>query len=328
MDKKDRLKELASNVEADYSLWKIISVVAFTCLAAAAFGIFLALGIVGGIAGTGLLFLSCLVMQALLIKGLGRFALGAVFESIAMVAPIIFLDRAFPIVPLAFAAVIAFLAFVWAQLSARDALENELKVRFLKISKAVLPKSFTAVAIVMAVVYGFAFKKETLFSAEFIDPMVGAVSPVVGYFVPDFKIDMSARDFLAVSAKQSLAKNGVIDFNVMPEKLRNQVIDKTVESSKKALEDSFGVTIDLTKSFRDNVRSVLADRLRVIVDKLPAYLVSLAVALVIFLLVKAVGFLVYWIVAFFAFVMYQVLLSTGFAEVMLEPRSREIVLMK
>jgi len=328
MDKKDRLKELASNIEADYSVWKIIVVIAFTCIAAGSFGIFLGSGIAGGVAGAGLLFLSCLVMQALLIKGLGRFAVGALFESVAMVAPIFIINKEFPLIPLAFAALVSFLAFIWAQLSARDTLENELKVRFLKISKAVLPKSFTAVAIVIAVVYGFSFEKSTLFSPEFLDPIINTASPVVGYFVPGFSPDMSARDFLAVSAKQSLAKSNVIDFNVMPEKLRNQLIDKTVEGSQKALEDSFGVTVDLTKSFKENVRTISIDRLQVIVSQIPVYLISLAVALIVFLTAKAVGFVIYWIVAFFAFIMYQVLLSVGFAEVSLETRSREIVLMK
>jgi len=328
MEKKDRLKELASNVEADYSVLKIFSVISFTCLSAAAFGVFLGLGIVGGIAGTGLLFLSCLVMQSLLIKSIARFATGAIFESVAIVAPIMFLKPDFPLLPLAFATVLNFLLIVWSQFSARDALENELKVRFTKISKAVLPKSFTALAIVIAVIYGFAFKPETLFSPSFVDPIVGIAAPVVGYFVPDFSPEMTARDFLAVSARQSLASNGVIDFNVMPATLRNQIIDQTVESSKKALEDGLSISIDLTASFSDNVRFALSEKMKDAVQKIPPYFISLAAAFVIFLLVKAISFIVYWLVALFAFVMYQALLAIGFAEVTLEPRSREIVLMK
>lgn len=328
MEKKDRLRELASNVEADYSPWKIFAVIAFTCLSAGAFGVFLGYGIVGGIAGTGLLFLSCLVMQALLIKSLARFALGAVFESLSLVAPIIYLKPDFPLLPLAFAALLNFLLIVWAQFSARDALDNELKVRFTKIAKAVLPRSFTAFAVVIAVIYGFSFKPETLFSPDFIGPMVGISAPIVGYFIPDFSPEMSARDFLAVSARQSLAKNGVIDFNVMPASLRDQIIDKTVESSKKALEDSFSISIDLNASFSDNVRFALADKLEIAVREIPPYFISIGAAIVIFLIAKAVSFIVYWLVALFAFVMYQVLLAIGFAEVTLESRSREIVLMK
>ncbi|MDD5098762.1 MAG: hypothetical protein PHP35_00215 [Candidatus Colwellbacteria bacterium] len=328
MEKKDRLRELASNVEADYSPIKVLLIILFTLLSALAFGVFIGLGIIGGIAGAGLLFLSCLVMQALLIKSLSRFAIGAIFESAALISPIIFLKPGFPILPLLFAAVLNFLLMVWAQFSARDALENELKVRFIKISKAVLPKSFTAFAVVVAVIYGFSFKPEYFFSPSFIDSTMNLATPIIGYFVPDFSPNMSAREFLAVSARQSLAKNGVINFNIMPESIRNQIINKTVEESKNALENSFGFSIDLDKPFSENARIIFTEKIKEVVGMIHPYLISVVVSLGVFFLAKAASFIVYWLVAFFAFIMYQVLLATGFAEVTLQQRSREIVVMK
>ncbi|MDD4931701.1 MAG: hypothetical protein PHG66_06180 [Candidatus Colwellbacteria bacterium] len=326
--KKDRLQELASNVEADYSIWKVISVIAFTAASAAAFGIFLSLGIPGGTAGTALLFLSCLVMQALLIKSSSISMAGAAIESAAMVIPVFLLKPGFPLLPLAFAVALSFLFMVWATLSARDTLDNELKIRFSKVAGAVLPKSFTAIAIFLAMIFGFSFRSDTLFSPGFIGPLVDLATPVIGYFVPNFSSDMTTRDFLAVSASSALAKNGVIDFNLMPDSLRDQIINESVEGSKKALENGFGITISLDVSFKDSVRLALSEKLKDVVSKMPPYIISVMVALIVFSLVKALGLFVHWLVTFFAFVIYQILLATGFAETILEPRSREIVVMK
>jgi hypothetical protein len=315
--------------EADYSPWKMAVVFIMIASSAAIFGFTLASSpSVARALAAALLFASLISIQPLLIKGMGRIFLSVTLYSIALFAPIFFINKTVPFVVLAVAAVISFLLFIWGQVAGRRELDNSLKINFSRLSGAVLARSLTAIAIAGAIVYGWNFRAESLFSDKFLGNVINASVPIVGYYIPNFDPTMNLRDFLEVSARQSLAAGGVLDFNLMPDTLKNQLLNQTIENSRKSLENNFGISIDLDSSFADNFKSAITEKLKDPITSITSDYLSAIMAVIIFFFSRGALWLMSWIAGGLSFLLYQMALVTGFARLSLEPRSKEIVLLK
>jgi len=317
------------DAEADYSLWKIIAVIAVTAASAALFGLTLSHQFsLSRVFGAGLLFAAFITIQPLLIKDRNKILFSVFLSVISLFLPLFLSDIPF-FSPVFFSVMAAsFIFLVWGQLSGKEELDNALRIRFSKLSGRVLSKSLTAIALTAAIVFGWSFNINTLFSEKFINSIIDISKPVIGYYVPNFDPAMNFRDFLAVSAKQTLAGNNVVEFNLMPETLKNQLINQTVENSRRSLENNFGINIDLDLSFSENVRNAITEKLKDPASLIPADHLSIAAAIIIFLIARGTLWIFSWLVAALSFFVYQTLLAISFAEVTLETRSKEVILLK
>jgi hypothetical protein len=313
--------------ETDYSAVKIVSVIVGVSVFAFLFGYSLsAWGVFPSVAA-GMVFVSVIALLPLLLKAKGLHLAAALSSSVMMAVPLLFFGKV-PLVPVAALAVFSAVMLTEGLICGKRELDNSLKASFTKFSGKVIAKAFTVVALAAAISYGWRFDVEDLFSDRFIDGIVSLSSPIVGYYAPGFTPEMKFGDFLEISARRALAGKDAVNFAVMPETLRRQLINQTVENSRRALENNFAFSVDLDASFEENFRTAVVEKLAGPAKAINPDHLSIAAAIIVFIFVRGILWLFGWLAAALAFFMYQLLLATKFAEIYLESKTREIVLLK
>lgn len=325
---KARLKIAATDIEADYSFWKVTVVFSVMAVFAFFFGLSLVYLPFSRAIAAGLLFSAFLTLQPILIKGFQRMALSTAIGTAALFLPVFLSSKGIPLLVLVISAVASFGMFMWGQYAGKMELENTLRIKFSKLAGSILSKSLSAVALIIALVYGWSFNIDIIFSEQSMERIIAISSPVIGYYIPNFSPDMPLRDFLEVSARQSLAGNNVISFNLMPETLKQQLINQTIDSSRKSLENNFGVSVDLDSSFKNNLIKSVTDKFKAPVSAIPKGQVSLVATMFLFVGLRTGLWLLSWLAVMLSFLIYQIVLAVNFAQLSLEPRSKEVILLK
>ena len=313
--------------EADYSAVKILSVILGVSAFAFLFGYSLSAWSGFQAAAAGLIFVSLIALLPLLLKAKNLQFVAALTSSVSMAAPL-FLFGDVPLVPVAALAVFSVIMLTGGIIFGKREIDNSLKVSFTRFSGQVIAKAFTVVALAAAISYGWNFKAADLFSDKFINKVVSLSSPVVTYYAPGFTPEMKFGEFLEISARRSLAGKDAINFALMPDTLKRQLISQTVENSRRALENNFAVEVDLDASFEENFRKAVTEKIAGPAKAINPDHLSVAAAIVVFIFVRGTLWFLGWLVAAFAFFIYQLLLATKFAEIYLESKTREIVLLK
>jgi len=211
---------------------------------------------------------------------------------------------------------------------AKKEIDNSLRISFIKFSGMILPKAFVVISMTVALVYGFNFKAEYLFSDRLINGMINLSSPIVSYYIPAFTPEMQFRYLFTSIAERAIATQNIANFDNMPEVSRTEIINQAVEASYKNFEENFGVDINLNESFGENIRIILTTRVADIVKAIPENSFAIAIIIIIFIAVRGTLWLFGWFVLGITFFVYQLLLAIKFAEVYLEARRKEVLLVK
>ncbi len=317
-----------AGIDIDYSIWKIAFVAVFSAIFAGFFGYGVSSGEVGISIAFGLLFLACLTLQPLFIKGRLNVLLAALLQTAALGVPIMLVKSELPPIILGLGLAAVFLFIFFGQNAGRIEYENNIRIIFSRVTAPVLAQSFTALAIFIAVVVGIPFKGTDLISEKAVNIMVSVASPLVGYYIPGFNPGMATREVIAISAKQSLIEGAFKDWAAMPDSKKESIINQTVDDAVKSMKDSFGILIDPDKTLEENIRAFLDDMVGAPLRALNPLLVSAVAFAFIFLLIKGLGWVVHYPVMGFAFFLYQLALSSGFAFLTLETRSKEVIVLK
>jgi|GEM_PF-1265366 len=313
--------------EADYSGLKIAAVIVGVSAFAFLFGYSLSFwGVFPSIAA-GMFFVSLVALAPLLLKSRGLQFAAALVSSLALAIPL-FIFGKIPLIPIGALAVFSIVMLAEGVIFGKKEIDNSLKVSFSKFSGAVVGKALTVIALAASISYGWHFTADDLFTDKFIDGIVSLSSPVVGYYAPGFTPEMKFSEFLEISARRALAGKDPIGFAVMPETLKRQQIDQTVENSRRALENNFAMEVDLEASVQDNFRKAAIDKLAGPARAVNPDHLSIAAAIVIFIFVRGVLWFFGWLAAALAFFVYQLLLATKFAEIYIESKTREMVILK
>jgi len=192
----------------------------------------------------------------------------------------------------------------------------------------ILPKAFVVISMAVALVYGLSFKAEYLFSDRLISGVINLSSPIVGYYIPAFTPETQFRDLFTEIAERTIVTQNIANFDNIPEVSRTEIINQAVEVSYKNFEENFGVDINLNESFAENIRIILTTRVADIVKAIPENSFAVAIIIIIFIAVRGTLWLFGWFVLGVAFFVYQLLLAIKFAEVYLEARRKEVLLVK
>ena len=314
--------------EIDYSIWKIVFVAVFSAIFAGFFGYGVSSGNIGLAIAFGLLFLASLILQPIFIKGRLNILLSALLEIIALGVPSFFLKSDIPLLVHALGLAVIFILIIIGQNAGKTEYENNIRMVFSRIASPVMSYSFTAIAIFVALIIGGTFKGSDLISKQATNLMLSIVSPFVSYYIPGFNPGMSTREVLAISAKQSLAEGVFKEWAAMPDAQKEIVINKTVDESVKSLKDSFGINIEPDKTFEENVRNFLEAKVGGPLRSLNPLILSALVFIAVFFLIKGTGWILHYPVMGFAFFLFQLALSSGFAFLTLETRSKEVIVLK
>ncbi len=115
---------------------------------------------------------------------------------------------------------------------------------------------------------------------------------------------------------------------MLPPAAQKQIFKRISGDLIKSFEGYLGAPLNLDKSLSDNFYLSFQQWAEALLDKYPSHYISLAIAVLMFLLFRAFVFIINFVVVFLAFIIYEILLITNFAVISLETRSREIVLLK
>jgi len=216
----------------DYSILKIIIVLAVTAIVAFFFGYSLSAYNVFRSVATAVFLSSLIVLLPILIKQNGSisFPLFVVATSLGISISL------FSKTPFVVTGVLFFINGFLAEslLRGRAEIVNSLKVNFLKLSGRVLSGAFTVIALSFAVGYGWNFKTDDLFSEKFLDGALFVASPLINYYSPGFSPEMELRDFLNISARRLLLENDP-DFTSISEPVkRNSCRRKSIGAYRNA----------------------------------------------------------------------------------------------
>lgn len=330
--------EPLANVEKPSRLKSAI-LVTITTLFAGAFGYSL-VSLIIGVNGytlmltatiiTGLLYLSFVVLEAILLHDAASLIAGSFFQALALTTSLLMLVKNIPLILVAGTFLILMILFAMAEYAGRSELENAIKIRFGIMSGLVSRKSFLAIAIFIAVVYGFALKPAEVISQSVTKITVSASTVAIGYYISGFKADMKIGEILSDLALQGINKEngGAVAVRNLPESIRQKLIVEGSQAVKQSLEMSLGVKLNPEKTFSETVSEIVSNRIKDFASKVSQLYLSGILSVAVFLTMVTFGFAIYWVVAFVAFFVYQIFLVTGFATLILETKSKETAILE
>ena len=320
-----------NGVETDSSITKIIILGVLNVGLASVFGYFLKLITDGQgrlILGTLLLgigFLIFFLLDVFLIKSFWRITVIVVLESLALL--IFFLGS------LSFYLFSGFLIIVLLLLSSiqagRRELANMLKIRFWRISKVVVPKAIFALALFSGLVYFNSVKGEESF---FISPPVferifilSSGGNIIEKFFPGFSMSTPLGESLRAVAQRQV--NDEPQFQSLPEESREELISQTTRQLEEKFSSFLGVSLGDDASLPGVIYRAIVQWFASLPET-GKMLASGGAAFLIFLTIIALTWPIRLLVSVLSYLVYEIFLALGFSVIMLESRSREIILLK
>jgi hypothetical protein len=318
---------LKSASEADYSPLKTSAVIIVGAGCAFIFGYALSVWPMPRSFAVGLIFASLFALMPLMLKAKSLHFAAAFISSVALVLPLYVFGH-IPLIPIAVLVTLSVFILTAGVLYGKRELDNSLRISFMKFSGKVLMKTFTVIALAGAIAYGWNFKTEDIFSGKFIDGVISLSSPIVNYYAPGFTPEMKFSDLLEISARRIVTGEKSAEFALMPEALKKQLISQAIQDAQKTVESTFGVRVNLDASFRENVRTVITEKLKGPLEVIPDKYVAIAAMVIVFAFLRGALWLLGWLAAAISFLVYQLLLAVKFAKVYLEPKSKEVILLR
>lgn len=315
----DLLKSVKEETEIDISLIKINAIALIGLILSLGFSIFLnrlfqASGSIGfNITFTlilGILFLVMIFLQSILVKDIKRVATILFLQALALLAPFIFVLNGFILVGF----IITYLMLFWGSASCKKELQYSMKIRIFRVSKFILPKAITGLTIFVVASYLGAFQSTQLkISPETFKRLVLPVDSLVKIILPGFAIEDNFS-------------NMVINLNKLQDKPKSEQLG-IVEQQQKYFSDLMHYKFEANESIINILYNAYSENIGSISDN-SKILILFVIGLVLFLLIRSIGTPISWFVALISSIIYEILLTLGFATVVLETRSREIILLK
>jgi len=327
----NRVPRTAPEAEVDTSLLKIFSLAFFTTLSAFAFGYFFRAYLLGG--GTQVLavvfvfaifFASLFLLQTIAVKDGLRASMLALMEGAALTAWFYtYSNLAVFLVP----TLLAMAALFYGGMRGRASLSNMMRIHFSELGGIVTPKIVLALAIVAGMsIYMFHLEKNDV---NIPKPAFVKAFSVARGFIPEFSKIQEGKSFeedlrILVTTQ---AEQQVDGFPHMPEPVRDEVVREGVQTMKQQVNSLFGTEVNFDVPMSEAAYQAVSNRLDNLTpaerSALPILLAA-AVLLAILSLSAPIG----WMVLFVSYILFEILLMTGFMTRVLEERSREVVILK
>lgn len=316
----DLLKSVKQESEIDLSSIKISALALVGGLFSLGFAFFLSrlyqntdgltLNIVFTLA-LGTLFLVVVFLQSILIKETGRVGAILFLQSAVMLIPFVFSLTVFILIGF----LITYLLLFWGNVSGKKELQYSMKVRIFRLSKFVLPKAITGLSIFVAASYMGVFQDTGLLvSQDTFKRIVLPAEAVTKIIMPGFSLEDSFTTLIEKSHPEikTFTKSEEAGVIKQQQAYFGQILQYKFEANDTIVDI-------LYNAYAQNIGQVSSNSKIVILFGL---------GIILFLLIKSVGTPIAWFVALVAAAVYEILIALGFAVVVLETKSREIVLLK
>ncbi len=211
----------------------------------------------------------------------------------------------------------------WGELLAYGELENSLEIRFFKAARLSLKKLTTALVLLLIILYLPQWdEKRAFIPRENFKSLYGWTTDMTKNFYPDIDFN-STFTALARSFARSELK-GAKEFNSLSEPDKEHMIEQSSNQIVASMGASLGVEIspgDLTMDiFYNSILKLLAN----LKDRFKQWFL-LIWALAVFLVIRGFGVIFYWIVMFVSFILYELLLTSGFTRIIGVSKTHEVM---
>ncbi|MGC9046702.1 MAG: hypothetical protein ACP5IC_01105 [Minisyncoccia bacterium] len=322
-----------TNFELDNSAWKLVLLGIITISFALGTGFLFTNQFIGGYHNVYLLILSFvlflifIVLDTLFIKGFSKLIF-IVLLSAAGIAGIFYYYHLLDV----YIIIGCGLFFIFTISGIYDGfhlLKNSLKIKFGRIAKTVIIKTTTGIFLLLSVIFWhsyFNINTKTFNESihkQILQLLVGSMD-ITSYYkdfglVSNTKID----DLLKQYIKDKLIEQNPEFKNYLPE-VQNNTIEQILPNIKNQLSQTFGFTVDGSKTFTANLESWSWQKINSANDT-ARIIYSVIIALLVFSMLKFIMFFIRWLIILLAFLIYRILVLSNFAFVSLENRSREFV---
>lgn len=320
-------------IEVDRSIPKIIALAALGIIFSFSFGYFLKLFILESRLdfllfsfSSFLFFLATFLLGAFFIKSGSRASQIIFLESLAFLAA--FYDRLST--NIAIGALAGFLILLWANYSGRLELENMMKIRFWRVGKKVLPKAIAALALFISVVYvgvGGIGGKEFLISQSVFEKIISPVidMKIVQNFLPGFNLSLPVGKLIKNLAGNQIEQNP--QMKLLPSALKKQLVDQAAKELEDKFSDFIGAPVDPKIKTSEALYQATVKKFLELPENIKTF-IPVGVGALIFLSIISLTLPIRWLVSVLAYLVYEICLALGFGVIMLEGRSREIIILK
>lgn len=317
----------SSEYNVDTSVPKLSAIAVVNVLAALLLGFVLkevvgdgglTVGNILAVIGANILFLSLFILQTLFLKSFKLQTILVGLETIVLVLPFIFNWSG----ALLLATVALFVFLLKAVKGGMDEMENQIKIQFFPIEKRTLPAVITALSIFVSILYvsvnglGAAFISKSAFRILLkpADPLIQSL------LVKDFSIDMSIAKFAEVLAIKQFGDA----FAILPPAAKSQAMAEVLKQLHMQVA-GYGIKFENTDTVSDVFYSYFVRQFNLIPESYRS-LIPIVIFLLTYFTIRSLGGLLRWVVSVPVYVLFQFLLSTGFARIAQETRNREIII--
>lgn len=321
-------------IETDRSISKIIALAVLGITFSFSFGFFLKLFIFESRTvfllasfSSLLFFLAFFMLGAFFVKSRIKTGQIILLESLAFLAA--FYDRLST--NIAIGALASFLILLWANYSGRLELENMLKIRFWRVGKKVLPKAIAALALFVGVAYvsvgGVSGEKDFFIPQPTFDKIIFPIADfkIIQKFLPGFDLSLPAGELIKNLAKGQIEQNS--QMKLLPEAAKKQLINQTAKELEKKFSDFLGVPIGPKTKTSEALYQAMVNKFAALPENIKTA-VPVGVAILIFLTIISLSLPIRWLASILAYLAYEICLALGFSVIMLEGKSREIIVLK
>lgn len=220
---------------------------------------------------------------------------------------------------------------LWGVLRGRFLLDNSVKIKFLFITRRVIPKVATGIIVFGVIIFYLYFFQFNYFSQNVasgaFNGILNSAEPLVRIWMPGLSFDMTVDQAISkiteVMAKKSnpdLVKQGV-DFDKLPDSLRNNLLSGA-SLKVKGVFKNLGIEAGSDKTLRQALFEAVRGKLNGLSGQ-TTFLIEIAVVAVIFFILRGVTTLIYPLIAFLSFLLFKFFMFTGFSFILLESVRQE-----
>lgn len=257
--------------------------------------------------------------EVFLVKGFGRRFFVILLEVVA-VAGLFYAEALKFLIP---AAVLLFVFLVWGEIAARRELENNLEIRFFKMSGLFLKKFMTAVVFFMVILYLPRWNPDSLFfSRRSYDVMFAWAMGIANGFYPEIDFHSTLQN-LATSVVRSQFRGAPGFANLSPLEQEKAMAQGASDLLKK-LGESIGIAVKPDNTLGDVVYGAITHTLEGWHREYGDWFLA-GWAILLFFVLRGLSAIFYPLVAFIEFTLYELCIALNLIHIAGESRTHEVV---
>lgn len=225
--------------------------------------------------------------------------------------------------------VIVFL-FLIAGWDGQRQLQNMIKISFWSISNIVMPRVILGIAIFLSFVYYLYLyqidsQKEFFLSRQSFGMLMNILNPFLSQAINGFNVSGTVDKVINDIIINKVSKDTTS--GVLFDDYKKQASLVEVEEVKKRLINSFGNGLEFQVQVSDFLYNLFVKSFRELNSYQRDVFYSM-LSVLIFFVVFCLGFPLRWLVVVLSFLVFESLIALGFASIILEGSSREVIVLK